>query len=348
MTTTSRPILMVGGVAMKSASEVFEALASALGNHARRLPDGETGVRSDWIGWQGAVFGKAQGLEAESQRLIPGGTPFTVHRIKPGAAASDIKFGPLGYAAAAAQSYGDFTRLRAAGKLPAGTRFQVSLPTPLAPCVAFLAHSAIAVVWPVYERRMLEEADQIASAIPHRDLAIQWDIAIEPVALETRRAGANIPEFALNISMGTMIDSIARVSNHVPADIELGLHLCYGDRGHKHIIEPKDTSLMVEMSNRLVAAINRPITWIHMPVPRNRDDDAYYAPLKNLKLKAGTEFYLGLIHLTDGIEGTKRRIATAKRFVTNFGVATECGLGRRPPETMPALLTLHRQVAELG
>jgi hypothetical protein len=105
---------------------------------------------------------------------------------------------------------------------------------------------------------------------------------------------------------------------------------------------------MVEMSNRLVAAINRPITWIHMPVPRNRDDDAYYAPLKNLKLKAGTEFYLGLIHLTDGIEGTKRRIATAKRFVTNFGVATECGLGRRPPETMPALLTLHRQVAELG
>ena len=41
MTTTSRPILLVGGVAMKSSSEVFEALASALGNHARRLPDGD-------------------------------------------------------------------------------------------------------------------------------------------------------------------------------------------------------------------------------------------------------------------------------------------------------------------
>src|ERR1700693_1870351 len=104
MTTISRPILLVGGVAMKSSSEVFEALASALGNHARRLPDGETGVRSDWIGWEGAVFGKAQGREAKNQRLIPGGPPFTVHRIKPGAAASDVKFGPLGYAAAAAQS----------------------------------------------------------------------------------------------------------------------------------------------------------------------------------------------------------------------------------------------------
>ena len=219
MTTASRSILLVGGVAMKSSSEVFEALASAVGNHARRLPDGETGIRSDWIGWQGAVFGRAQGLEAEDKRLIPGGPPFTVHRVKPGATAADIKFGPLGYVAAATQSYGDFMRLRAAGKIPPGTRFQVSLPTPLAPCSAFLAHSAIPVVWPVYERRMLEEADQIASAIPHRDLAIQWDIAVEPIALESRQGGANIPQFALNISMEAMIDSIARVSNHVPADI---------------------------------------------------------------------------------------------------------------------------------
>ena len=348
MTATSRPILLVGGVAMKSSSEVFEALGAALGTHARRLPDGETGTRSDWIGWQGAVFAKAQGLEPEGQHLIPGGPPFTLHRVKPGATASDIQFGPLGYVAAATQSYVDFTRLRAAGKIPATTRFQVSLPTPLAPCSAFLAASAVPVVWPVYERQMLKEVDQIANAIPHRDLALQWDIAVEPVALESRRAGKNLPGFAMNISMEAMVDSIARVSNHVPADIELGLHLCYGDRGHKHIIEPPDTSLMVEISNRLVAAINRPINWLHMPVPRDRDDDAYFAPLKNLKLGPGTELYLGLIHLTGGIESTKRRIAAAQRFVANFGAATECGLGRRPPETMREVLALHRQVAELG
>jgi hypothetical protein len=27
----------------------------------------------------------------------------------------------------------------------------------------------------------------------------------------------------------------------VPAEVELGLHLCYGDPGHKHVVEPKDT-----------------------------------------------------------------------------------------------------------
>jgi len=28
-----------------------------------------------------------------------------------------------------------------------------------------------------------------------------------------------------------------------------------------------------------------------------------------------------------------------------FGVATECGLGRRPPETIPDLLRIHSEVA---
>jgi hypothetical protein len=68
--------------------------------------------------------------------------------------------------------------------------------------------------------------------------------------------------------------------------------------------------------------------------------------LKKPKLKSGTELYLGLIHLTDGIEGAKRRATAAKRFVSDFGVATECGFGRRPPETIPDLIRLHRLVAQ--
>jgi hypothetical protein len=31
--------------------------------------------------------------------------------------------------------------------------------------------------------------------------------------------------------------------------------------------------------------------------------------------------------------------------VTDFGIATECGFGRRPPETVPGLIDLHREVA---
>jgi hypothetical protein len=84
-----------------------------------------------------------------------------------------------------------------------------------------------------------------------------------------------------------------------------------------------------------------------MPVPRNRTDGAYFAPLERLALRPETELCLGLVHYTDGIEGAKRRLATARKYVKDFSVATECGFGRRDPRTIPELLRLHAAVAEL-
>jgi len=99
------------------------------------------------------------------------------------------------------------------------------------------------------------------------------------------------------------------------------------------------------VANAISAGVTRTINWIHMPVPRDRSDDAYFAPLRNLKLHPETELYLGLVHFTDGVEGTRQRIATAVQYVPTFGVATECGLGRRPPETIATLLRIHSEVA---
>ncbi len=81
-------------------------------------------------------------------------------------------------------------------------------------------------------------------------------------------------------------------------------------------------------------------------MPQNRDDSAYFAPLKGLRLKPETRLFLGLVHDTDGAAGTRRRMAMADRFVQGYGIATECGFGRRPPETIPALLALHAETAD--
>jgi hypothetical protein len=81
--------------------------------------------------------------------------------------------------------------------------------------------------------------------------------------------------------------------------------------------------------------------WLHLPVPRNRTDEAYFAPVRGLGLQPSTELYLGLIHHTDGLDGARQRIRDANRFVSTFGVATECSLGRRPPETIREVLQLH-------
>jgi len=104
-------------------------------------------------------------------------------------------------------------------------------------------------------------------------------------------------------------------------------------------------SNLVAFANDVCALVKRPVNWVHMPVPRQRDDAAYFAPLKNLKLKPRMQLFLGLVHKHDGLEGARRRIAAASAFYPSFGIATECGMGRRPPEVIPALLALHHEIA---
>ncbi len=123
----------------------------------------------------------------------------------------------------------------------------------------------------------------------------------------------------------------------MPAGIELGYHLCYGSPADEHMVQPKDTGIMVEMTNAIVAAVKRPIQFFHLPVPKGRSDDGYFAPLKGLRLGPGTELYLGLIHHNDAA-GDAARLAAARRYARVDGVATECGMARGDPSRLPALL----------
>ena len=81
-----------------------------------------------------------------------------------------------------------------------------------------------------------------------------------------------------------------------------------------------------------------------MPVPAERSDDDYFRPLERLELDPHTRLFLGLVHDSDGVAGTRRRMATAAKFARDFGIATECGFGRRPPETIPNLLRIHAEL----
>jgi len=103
---------------------------------------------------------------------------------------------------------------------------------------------------------------------------------------------------------------------------------------------------LVDVANALATGLRRQLTWIHFPVPVDRFDAEYYAPLRDLRVAPETEVYAGLVHDTDGAMGTNRRIDVAHAALgREFGIATECGLGRRDPRTVPALLELHAQLA---
>ncbi|HET8628711.1 MAG TPA: hypothetical protein VFL91_14920 [Thermomicrobiales bacterium] len=329
---------LVGSVPLADAEEVFRTVSTILGGHLRRIPDGETGVRTNWIGWQVRAMADNPALEPEASPDAY--SALRRFRLRAGADPAAITFGPLGYADAARASCATFARLKDDGTIPARCRFMVSLPTPLAPVSAFVALEAQAAVEPAYERRLLAELGEICAAIPHDQLAVQWDVAVEFALLE----GVRPAPFA--DVRGGVVERLVRLGGRVPRDVELGYHLCYGDAGHQHFKQPEDTAKLVDIANAVSAGVARPIQWIHLPVPRGRDDDAYFAPLRDLRLHPETELYLGLVHYTDGAEGTRRRVVAAQRTLTDFGVATECGMGRRSAETIPALLRIHREVAD--
>ncbi len=235
-------------------------------------------------------------------------------------------------------SYAEFKEAKAAGQLPKHVRFQVSLPTPYAVISAFTVAEDQAKVEPAYEAAMLREVETICAKIPHQDLAIQWDVCPEMVAWDGR-----LPRMSnLADPKRAIIERLKRISEAVPADVELGYHLCYGDVDGKHFIEPIDAGKLVELANALSAEVDRPIAYIHMPVPIERSDEDYFKPLAELKLKPGTELFLGCVHAADGVEGTNRRIAAARKYAPQFGIATECGMGRcKTPEVVEQLLRVH-------
>jgi flavin reductase (DIM6/NTAB) family NADH-FMN oxidoreductase RutF len=334
------PVLLVGSVPLRSATEVFELMGEGLGDLLARIPDGETGGRLGFIAWAGDQISRAVGVEVDREAVGPAWTSGKMFKVKERTTAAQIDFGPHIYADVALESYATFKFLREQGRIPAHLRFQVSLPTAMGIIFSHTSPASRPTMWAAYEQHLLKDVEQIVRGIPPSDLAIQWDVATEIDRI------LEFPEVAAEFSMRSLVDSIARLSEPIPAEVELGIHLCYGDPGHKHIIEPKDMGLMVQLSNRLNRSIGR-INWIHMPVPKERDDDAYFEPLRNLDVSSSTEIYLGLVHMTDGADGAKRRLRTAKKFLKSFGVATECGWGRRSPEIIPDLIALHRSVAQL-
>lgn len=327
----------VGSIALDSVEDVFRTLGTTLGRRLRRVPDGEPGGRRLWISWQYPLLRAQPFLKADPNNPERA-TGFLPLSLADSAKPAETHFGELGYAREARSSYQDFLAARERGELPAKVRFQVSLPTPFAVINAFCAPQDRAAIEKAYEEAMLREVRTICRAIPHADLCIQWDACLETLLWDGRLPYTGNPTPDLR---GEIIERMKRLSAAVPDDVELGFHLCYGDFDAKHFVDPIDTAKMVEFANAVKAATARLITYIHMPVPMSRDDDAYFEPLRRLRLSPGTELYLGLVH-GDGIDATKKRIAAASQYVSDFGIATECGIARcKTPQVVRSLIEVY-------
>ncbi len=331
---------LVGSIPLDNAEEVFRTVSKAVGPHLVRLPDGETGKRIGWIRFFQEYLNTHRDMETDPEtpplawRQWDGQLLREIPRAKfrDGVDPDQVTF-TTGYGDSAKESFATFDRLQADGVIPAGVRFQVSLPTPLAPAYNFVAPRALDDFIPVYTRHVLEEVAEIAT-LPHERLSIQWDVCQEVLMWE-RYFDYQRPDYKDEI-----LSILGRIGDAVPPGIELGYHLCYGSPRDEHLVQPRDTANMVEIMHGIQASVKREITFFHIPVPRDRDDDAYFAPLAELSLSPETELYMGCLHPEDPV-GNLSRLKRALAHVRVDGIGSECGWGRSDPGRIPGNLEAH-------
>ena len=321
---------LVGSINLDSVADVFRTCGKTLGRRLRRIPDGEPGPRRMWVGWQYSMFISQPGLEADHD-ITEATFAYRVYRLAAGTNPAELKFGTLGYAHEAKASYVDFLASREAGELPQGIKFQVCLPTPYAVVTVFCrgrsmhAGRDVLAIEAAYTQAMLRELAKICTTIPHSDLAIQWDVCLEMLAWDGQ-SKAFVPSDLHDLE-NELVTRMKRLCEAVPSDVDVGVHLCYGDPDGRHLVEPLDTAKEVTFANAIASSLTRPLTFLHMPVPINRFDPEFYRPLTNLKLSPATEFYLGLVH-PDGKENMRKRLELADEYVSGYGIASECGISR--------------------
>lgn len=341
---------LVGSMAFESGRDAMRSVGLNGDGAITWVPDGETGHRRKWMSQHRSRFDSQDALELRPIDLPVGlsaenrgsqhGAGTLLYARKSRAARASLEFDTFGYAEAALQSYEAFVALQFEGVLDAGMRFQVALPTPAGVLNAFIHPDDRDAFEPVIEQILFDDVAEIARAVPHDQLAFQWDVAHEFGALWATPADEQAR------LMDVIVRRLVRAGEAIPPTIPLAYHLCYGSAFDVHFAEPDDTQLMADMIRGVLAGIDRTVERLHLPVPIERDDIEYFDPLADLET-GSTELYLGLVHHEDGLEGARRRIAAAQRSVPSFGVAAECGTGRTLFDPN-ALIRLHAAVAQVA
>jgi len=336
-------LLLVGSLPYDTAEDALRAVGPTLGPHMAFMPDGEIGERIFWINQLAyRVFHGHPEIETlerpidengvEAWRSLQLGTNSRwKFKVKPGV--KQVRFGDtgwrLGYARDAISSYFVFKTLRAEGVIPAQVRFQVSIPLTASGIRLFFPDAEdYPLIRDGFTEALHHEVTKIFENIPHEDLAIQWDCAIEDTIIEKAltEAGGITPE--VQKVADELFAPARQASAHIPAEVQLGYHACYGTATGWPVREPQDLSGCVLLCNAAVAASGRRVDFLHMPTVAGTSE-AYVAPLANLE-SGGARVYMGLIHAMHEDGGMRRQMELIKTHIPDFGVAAPCGFGRSP------------------
>lgn len=331
------PLHLVGSLPVGSTDEALRQGAEEFGDLVFALPDGETGPRAMWVGYEhdrllgeNAAFESGDVIESDGQ-------DWAGYRLREDV--TEMHFDSWPRIDDALASYEQFRTLREKGVIPANLRFQVGLPMPLS--ALFSVHMGSEAGYPIvehaFEDLVARELERLVATIPPSDLVIQWDAAFETTYVEGQEANA----------WEYFAGPVTRLTRLIPAETLVGYHLCYGTSPEWPAVEPRDTSVAVRMANFAAAESGRAVDFMHIAGPTHvrSEEESFFAPLADLDLRGG-RLYLGIVLPIDGVDGLRLRHATASKFVDDFGVSMYCGFGRQPGRDGLETMREHRRVVK--
>ena len=352
------PVHLVGSFPAPDATTAFTKCCTALKGRLKAVPDGEPGWR--WNFTIGLVQKKAmenpaigkiwreydQNLDPVPVQELPEDETAQLREL---IKSTSWK---LGYSADAVESYQTFCKLRdteGGGVIEKDVRFQVCLPG-MSSFAIFVKPAFQYQVEDLAYQELLKETEEIAAAIPVRDLAVQFDIASDYIKNEAQRTPAYLSTLREDFHPPTE-DAMARYSTQyaglvgkIPPGAEVGLHICMGNINNKPVLAPQDMTVMVELASQIVSKASRPLQWLHFGCLPEWKNSTPYAALK--KLPKTIAIYLGLVY-PDDLEGAKQRIEAAKTQLGEvmFGIAPPCGLARTSAEGVDSVLEILKQLS---
>ena len=282
----------------------------------------------------------------QAYETTPGAPDMPTLRLAQGASAETINWPDLGYADEYAKSFATFATMQEEGTIPAAVRFQMQYPTPLASVAGTFVPEDLPDIAPSYERALFADLDAALERLPHERVAVQWDVAVEFAALEGAM-GQKLP-------IDQIAPGLVRCIDRVPADVPVGMHLCYGDYGHQHFMQPESLKTQVDLVNAVASGAGRAVNFISFTVPQGRNDFAYFEPLGRLNTSSETELYFALVPYhpdaqapgttAEQIEHIDAALVNSPGGARHWGICTECGMGRVQADDVPGLLDLHTEI----
>src|SRR5258706_2902757 len=137
---SAREVLLVGSVGLKDSEEVFRTVGPLLGGRMKRIPDGETGLRTSWVSRLRFALEDNPSFEEDPREVAAGGRithptegtrtwkgsaviargapPPPRLRLKAGARQERIRICRLGVAQTANESYNELRALRGLRAVP--------------------------------------------------------------------------------------------------------------------------------------------------------------------------------------------------------------------------------------